>query len=50
MLNMPDADLKFVADHMGHDLNIHSSIYKLRTSLVERAKVAKMLVSWLPKC
>ena len=45
MLDMSPGDLKFVADHMGHDLNIHSNIYSLQTSLVERAKVARVLVA-----
>lgn len=45
MADMPNGELKFVADHMGHDLNIHSNIYALQTSLVERAKVAKILVA-----
>jgi len=34
-----------LADHMGHDLNIHTNIYRLQTSLIERAKVARILVA-----
>ena len=42
---MSSGDVKYIADHMGHDLNIHSNIYSLQTSLVERAKVARILVA-----
>ena len=45
MLDMPDSEIKHIADHMGHSLNIHADIYSLQTSLVERAKVAKILVA-----
>jgi len=34
-----------LADHMGHDLNIHTNVYRLQTSLIERAKVARILVA-----
>jgi hypothetical protein len=34
-----------VADHMGHDLNIHTNIYRLQSSLVERGKVARILLA-----
>lgn len=32
-----------VADHMGHSVNIHTSVYKLQQNLIERSKVAKIL-------
>lgn len=34
-----------IADHMGHDLNIHTNIYRLQSSLLERSKVARILMA-----
>lgn len=38
----PD-ELAMVADHMGHSINIHTSVYKLQQNLIERSKVAMVL-------
>lgn len=45
MLNMKTDELRMVADHMGHDLNIHASHYSLQTDVMERTKVAKILLA-----
>jgi len=45
MLKLPDNEIRMVADHMGHELNIHTSIYRLQSSLIERAKVARILTA-----
>ncbi|KAF6025388.1 hypothetical protein EB796_016279 [Bugula neritina] len=45
VLKLPENELRMLADHMGHDLNIHTNIYRLQTSLIERAKVARILVA-----
>lgn len=37
--------LRQLADHMGHDLQIHVNHYALQSELVERAKVAKVLTA-----
>lgn len=42
---MQTNEVRMLADHMGHDLNIHSNIYSLQSSVVERAKVAKILLA-----
>ena len=42
---MTDDELKMLADHMGHNINIHTDIYRLQTSLVEKTKVAKLLLA-----
>lgn len=42
---MTDAELKIVADHMGHNVNIHTDVYRLQTSLIEKTKVAKILIA-----
>ena len=43
ILNMTDDELKMLADHMAH--NIHTYIYRLQTSLIEKTKVAKLLLA-----
>lgn len=45
MLDMKERDLKYLCDHMGHQLNIHTSVYSLQTSIVERSKVAAILAA-----
>ena len=42
---MTDAELKLVADHLGHNINIHYNIYRQPTSLIEKTKVARVLVA-----
>lgn len=42
---MKDAELKMLADHMGHNINIHTDVYRLQSSLLERAKVASVLIA-----
>ena len=38
-------ELRLLADHMGHDINVHASHYSLQSSLLERTKVAKVLTA-----
>lgn len=40
---MDNRELALLADHMGHSVNIHTDVYKLQSSLLERTKVAKLL-------
>lgn len=42
---MSETETRLLAQHMGHDLNIHVKHYALQTNLLERAKVAKVLVA-----
>lgn len=42
---MKERDLNFVCHHLGHNLNVHSSVYALQTSAVERSKVAAVLTA-----
>ncbi|KAJ8320563.1 hypothetical protein KUTeg_002150 [Tegillarca granosa] len=45
VMDMTGDELKMVADHMGHSLSIHTDIYKLQNSTLERTKVARALVA-----
>lgn len=42
---MNDSELSWVADHMGHDINIHRKHYQMQPTLIEKTKVAKVLVA-----
>lgn len=37
--------MNMIADHLGHSVNIHTSIYKLQQQLIEKSKVAKILIA-----
>lgn len=42
---MNSNELRLLADHMGHDLNIHANHYSLQSNLLEQAKVARVLTA-----
>lgn len=42
---MTNTELNLVTDHLGHSLNIHTSVYKLQQNILERTKVARILLS-----
>ena len=44
-MDMTDAELKMVAEHLGHNVNIHMDIYRQQTTMIERTKVARILVA-----
>ena len=44
-MDMSVDELKLLADHMGHSVSIHTDIYRLQSSILERTKVAKALVA-----
>ena len=47
---MTDSELKLVADHMGHNMNIHADVYRLQSSLLEKTKVARVLIAMENGC
>ena len=36
---------KMIADHLGHNLNMYTDVYCLQSSLLERTKVARLLLA-----
>lgn len=42
---MTEAETRLLAQHMGHDFNIHVKHYAMHSNLLERAKVAKVLTA-----
>ena len=45
LLDMTGEELKMVADHMGHSVAVHTDVYRLQSSLLEKTKVARALVA-----
>ena len=45
ILDMTGDELKMVADHMGHSVSIHTDVYRLQSSLLEKTKVARALIA-----
>lgn len=41
---MSGDELQLVADHMGHSLAMHTDVYRLQNSVLERTKVARVLL------
>ena len=42
---MSSDELSLVADHMGHSTNIHTTVYRLQQNIMERSKMARILVA-----
>lgn len=42
---MTEAETRLLAQHMGHDFNIHVKHYAIHSNLLERTKVAKVLTA-----
>lgn len=45
IMDMRDDELKLLADHMGHSVAIHTEVYRMQTSVLERTKVARALLA-----
>ncbi|WAR28263.1 KT5AA-like protein [Mya arenaria] len=45
IMDMRDDELKLIADHMGHSVAIHTEVYRMPTSVLERTKVARALLA-----
>ena len=44
LLDMNAEELKMIADHMGHSVAIHTDVYRLQSSVLEKTKVARALI------
>ena len=42
--DLSENDLRWLADHLGHNVDVHREYYRLRESTVELAKVSRMLL------
>ena len=45
LFDLSDGERKWLANHLGHELNIHESVYKRQEYLIEVTKVGKMLTA-----
>ena len=44
-MDMKSSELRMVAEHMGHNINIHTDIYRLQTYLLEKTKLVRVLIA-----
>lgn len=45
IVNMSENECDWLANHLGHDYRVHKKFYRLNESVVELAKVSKLLIS-----
>ena len=45
VLNLKEGELEWLANHLGHDINIHRDVYRLHESTMEITKVSKLLLA-----
>jgi hypothetical protein len=43
--DLSSGELKWLANHMGHNVNIHENVYRLHDSVIELAKVSRLLMA-----
>lgn len=43
--DLGEGDLRWLADHMGHNIDVHREYYRLRESTVELTKVSRLLLA-----
>lgn len=42
---MKEGELQMIADHLGHSKQIHTTVYRLQENLIERSKMARILLA-----
>ncbi|XP_038073460.1 uncharacterized protein LOC119741677 isoform X2 [Patiria miniata] len=45
ILNLKDSQLDWLADHLGHSINVHRDYYRLSAPTIELTKVAKLMLA-----
>lgn len=45
LIELEPHEQEWVANHLGHELNIHKSVYRQHTSTIELAKVGRLLIA-----
>lgn len=45
LLDMTEAEIRWVADHLGHSMDVHKKHYRLSDGTVEITKIAKILLA-----
>jgi len=45
VFSLTNVELEELARHMGHELSVHRSFYRLQEDVIELAKVSKLLIA-----
>ena len=45
LFDMSRNELSMISDHMGHNIDIHTDVYRLQSSVFEKTKVARVLLA-----
>jgi hypothetical protein len=43
-MGLDSAQLEWVAQHLGHSIDIQKTYYRVTSSIIEKAKIAKLLI------
>lgn len=44
-MNMNEGELQMIADQLGHSKHMHTSVYRRQENLIERSKMARVLLA-----
>ena len=44
VMNLNTSQMEWVADHLGHSLDVEKTYYQLASSMIQKAKIAKLLI------
>lgn len=45
IVDMNPGELKWLANHMGHEVNVHEAVYRIHDSTIELAKISRLLMA-----
>lgn len=45
LLNLKEGEVGWLSEHLGHQVSIHNTAYKLHTSAIEITKVGRLLTA-----
>lgn len=45
VMNLKEGEMEWLGSHLGHTVNIHKEAYRLHDSVLEMAKVSKLLLA-----
>lgn len=45
IVDLNAGELKWLANHMGHEVNVHEAVYRIHDSTIELAKISRLLMA-----
>jgi len=45
LLGLTPGEMEWLANHLGHDINIHRDVYRLHESSIEISKISRLLLA-----